>query len=72
MNFNEFPIKIIYGVPNIKPDVTITIGDDEFVLLASGKLNPMQAFMQGKLKATGKIMLAQKLGDIFKSLASKL
>ena len=71
-NFNQSPAAIMYGPPSLKPDVTIKIDDEDFDSLAKGKLNAMQAFMQGKLKAKGQLMLAQKLGDLFKDHASKL
>lgn len=70
LNFNQSPPTITVGPGSA--DVTITIDDNDFEALAAGKLNSMQAFMQGKLKAKGKIMLAQKLGDLFKNHASKL
>jgi len=47
-----------------KADATISISDADFVALAEGKMNGMQAFMQGKLKIQGNMMLAQKLGSI--------
>ena len=47
-----------------KPDVTITMKDEDFVAMAAGKLDGMQAFMAGKLKIAGNMMLAQKLGPI--------
>ncbi|KAF5284104.1 hypothetical protein FQA39_LY17115 [Lamprigera yunnana] len=50
-----------------KPNTTITIADEDFVDLAVGKLNPQQAFMKGKLKVTGNLMLAQKLGPLLKA-----
>lgn len=53
----------------MKADVTLTLEDEVFEQLALGKLNPTAAFMAGKLKAKGKIMLAQQLGNIFKSHA---
>ena len=33
-----------------KADVTLTLSDADFVAMAAGKLNGMQAFMSGKLK----------------------
>jgi putative sterol carrier protein len=35
-------------------------------LQASGKLNPQTAFIQGKLKVAGNIMLTQKLSALLK------
>lgn len=48
----------------IKADVTISIADSDLVSLASGKLNPMSAYMSGKLKLSGNKALAQKLGGL--------
>ena len=47
-----------------KADVTITLKEDDFVAMAEGKLDGMAAFMKGKLKIKGNMMLAQKLGPI--------
>eukprot|EP00500_Bicosoecida_sp_ms1_P000341 CAMPEP_0203806428 /NCGR_PEP_ID=MMETSP0115-20131106/471_1 /ASSEMBLY_ACC=CAM_ASM_000227 /TAXON_ID=33651 /ORGANISM="Bicosoecid sp, Strain ms1" /LENGTH=99 /DNA_ID=CAMNT_0050715085 /DNA_START=37 /DNA_END=332 /DNA_ORIENTATION=- len=41
-----------------KADLTITISDDDFVALSQEKLNPQQAFMQGKIKIKGNMGLA--------------
>ncbi len=43
------------------PDLTIQISDDNLVKLFRGELNPMTAFMTGKLKVKGNVVLAQKL-----------
>eukprot|EP00451_Oxyrrhis_marina_P015196 CAMPEP_0204311276 /NCGR_PEP_ID=MMETSP0469-20131031/2237_1 /ASSEMBLY_ACC=CAM_ASM_000384 /TAXON_ID=2969 /ORGANISM="Oxyrrhis marina" /LENGTH=110 /DNA_ID=CAMNT_0051291201 /DNA_START=94 /DNA_END=426 /DNA_ORIENTATION=+ len=51
-----------------KADATITISDEDFVAMADGKLNGMQAFMGGKLKISGNMMLAQKLGSVLESV----
>lgn len=61
--------KIYEGSPqaDCKPNTTITVSDEDFVQLAMGKLNPQQAFMKGKLKVAGNIMLAQKLGPLLKA-----
>jgi len=61
----------IYQGPakGVKPDCSITISDDDLIDLASGKLNGQAAFMQGKMKLKGNIMLAQKLGTLFQDQA---
>lgn len=46
------------------PGVTVTIADQVFMDLAAGKENPQKAFMSGKIKAKGNIMLLQKLQSI--------
>lgn len=51
-----------------KADCTITIKDDDFISLVNGKVNPQMAFMQGKLKVKGNIMLAQKLETLFSAV----
>ena len=45
-----------------KADCTVTLSDENFLALASGKLQGMQAFMSGKMKIKGNMMLAQKVG----------
>ncbi|KAJ3388867.1 hypothetical protein HDU84_009374 [Entophlyctis sp. JEL0112] len=47
-----------------KADVTIAVGDKDFVDLANGKLNGQKAFMSGKIKVKGQIMLATKLDSV--------
>ena len=53
-----------------KADCTITMKDADFLAMVAGKLNGQQAFMQGKLKLKGNMMLAQKLGTVLASLKS--
>lgn len=48
------------------PGCTLTLSDETFVGMSTGKINGQQAFFTGKLKVTGNIMLSQKLGDLFK------
>jgi putative sterol carrier protein len=43
------------------PDLTVSISDDNLVRLFRGELNPMSAFMTGKLKVKGDMGLAQRL-----------
>lgn len=52
-----------------KVDTTLTVSDDDFVDIALNKLNPQTAFMKGKLKIQGNIMLTQKLVPLLKTEA---
>ncbi|MGH7966232.1 MAG: SCP2 sterol-binding domain-containing protein [Candidatus Binatia bacterium] len=47
------------------PNITITINAQDYMDMANGKLNPMQAFMGGKLKVAGDMMLAMKMQSLF-------
>jgi putative sterol carrier protein len=48
-----------------KPDLTLSLTDKDWIAIAEGKLNPMKAYMTGKLKATGDITLAMRIPSIF-------
>lgn len=47
--------------------VTLSLADDDFVALMTGKLNAQNAFMQGKLKIKGNMGLAMKLEALTKA-----
>lgn len=49
-------------LPN--PGCTITIATADFLSLIQGKLNPMAAFMAGKLKVKGDMGMAMKLQQL--------
>eukprot|EP00041_Stephanoeca_diplocostata_P007668 m.110568 g.110568 ORF g.110568 m.110568 type:complete len:118 (+) comp16981_c0_seq1:95-448(+) len=57
--------EIYDGKAKKKANCTLTVDDDDLMSLVSGELDPMKAFMGGKLKIGGNIMLAQKLTAIF-------
>ena len=48
-----------------EPTVTIATDIATFLGVSDGSINGMQAFMSGKLKATGNVILAQKMNALF-------
>jgi putative sterol carrier protein len=47
------------------PNITLTMEDENFVNLVTGKLNGQTAFLTGKLKIQGDMALAMKLQSVF-------
>ena len=47
------------------PNVTLIMDSETLKGITSGETDGMQAFMAGKLRAEGDMMLAMKLGELF-------
>ena len=47
------------------PNVTLTMSAETWLGIVNRELNGMQAFLSGKLKASGDIMLAQRIQQLF-------
>ncbi|XP_044302177.1 peroxisomal multifunctional enzyme type 2 [Varanus komodoensis] len=61
--------ELYQGPARGKADTIFTLSDEDFVGLVLGKINPQKAFLSGKLKVKGNIMLSQKLGTILQQYA---
>lgn len=48
------------------PTVALTMTTDTWLGMVNKQINGIQAFMSGKLKLTGDMLLAQRLLDLFK------
>ncbi|KAF8737619.1 hypothetical protein AX14_012613 [Amanita brunnescens Koide BX004] len=64
--------QVLKGSAKPKADVTLILSDATLVDLASGKSNGQKAYMTGKLKIKGNLMLATKLDDLLKTKKAKL
>jgi putative sterol carrier protein len=49
-------------------DCVINVSKEDFIALASGSLDPMMAFMSGKLKVTGDMSVAMGLQSLFSNM----
>lgn len=65
-------INIADGAVDVKneagenPTMTLTMDAQDYMNMVGGKLNPMNAFMQGKIKLQGDMGLAMKFQNMFK------
>ena len=48
-------------------DCTVTVSDADFLGILNGSINPVQAFMMGKIKIGGNMSLAMKLQQVLKT-----
>ncbi|XP_046534282.1 SCP2 sterol-binding domain-containing protein 1 [Equus quagga] len=57
------------GSARLPADTVFTIPEPVFMELVLGKMNPQKAFLAGKFKVSGKVLLGQKLERVFKDWA---
>jgi putative sterol carrier protein len=55
----------IYEGTHESPNVTLTMSAETWLGIVNRELNGMRAFLSGKLKASGDIMLAQRIEQLF-------
>ena len=48
------------------PTVTLTMASDTWLGMVNKQINGIQAFMSGKLKVSGDMLLAQRIPDLFR------
>lgn len=56
--------------PAEKPDVTFSMDAADFIKMVRGELQPVVAFMQGKLRLQGDMNKAMKLQELFASIGT--
>ncbi len=70
-NGGDWTIKIADGAVDVNegaadsPNATINMDGDDYVKMMSGELNPMMAFMSGKVKVDGDLNSVMKMQSIF-------
>ena len=71
-NANNWAIKIANQACELipggveKPDLTVSLADKDWIAIVERKLDPMTAYMTGKLKTTGDMGLAMRIPTLFK------
>jgi alkyl sulfatase BDS1-like metallo-beta-lactamase superfamily hydrolase len=66
LTLTEGSASVIRGRGGPDPRLTITVDAAEFLRLATGNSNPMQAYFSGKLSLTGDLLLAARMTALFR------
>ncbi|CBQ72075.1 conserved hypothetical protein [Sporisorium reilianum SRZ2] len=60
------------GPAKPKPDCTLTISDRDMIRIALGQMSPQVAFMKGKVKVKGNIMLGLRMQTVLMNEVKKM
>lgn len=63
LTFADGSVKVEQGEA-ASPNVTLSMSAPDFVAMANGELNPVSAFMQGKIRVSGDMAMAMRLQSI--------
>lgn len=64
---SEEGCKVVEGDGGVEtPTLTVTMDAADYIEMMAGRLDPMQAFMLGKIRINGDIMLATRLMSFFR------
>lgn len=61
MKIDNGTLEVGEGTPPAEPDLILKAAGDDFVKIMNGEMNPMTAFMSGKVKAERNMGMAMKL-----------
>ena len=64
VNIADGQLAVNEGAPAATPSATIKMTTDDFAALSSGNLNPMMAFMTGKVKVEGDLNSVMKFQQL--------
>jgi putative sterol carrier protein len=59
--------EVAQGIPHSRPTMTLTADTSDFLKIISGELDPMKAFMEGRIQLVGDLGLATKLVQMLKT-----
>ena len=57
---------VAQGIPRSRPTITVAADSGDFVRVVTGELDGMRAYMDGKLRLTGDLLLAPRLIKLFR------
>ena len=64
VNINNGKLEVSEGAPVATPNSTVNMSAEDFKAMSSGSLNPMMAFMTGKIKVDGDLNSVMKFQSL--------
>lgn len=64
VNIADGKLDVSQGTPEAAPNATVSMTADDFQAMSSGSLNPMMAFMTGKVKVDGDLNSVMKFQSL--------
>ena len=64
VNINDGKLDVSPGAPAAAPSATVKMSAEDFSAMSSGALNPMMAFMTGKIKVDGDLNSGMKFQSL--------
>ncbi len=64
VNINDGKLDVSEGAPVATPNATVNMSAEDFKAMSSGSLNPMMAFMTGKIKVDGDLDSVMKFQSL--------
>ncbi|MBP6016033.1 MAG: SCP2 sterol-binding domain-containing protein [Candidatus Promineofilum sp.] len=64
VNINDGKLDVSEGAPVATPNATVNMSAEDFKAMSSGSLNPMMAFMTGKIKVDGDLNSVMKFQSL--------
>jgi putative sterol carrier protein len=61
---NQVTVEEVAEGEDASPDVTLSMAAEDLLAIANGTLNPVAAFMQGRVRVSGDMGLAMRMQSI--------
>lgn len=59
-------LKVVPGVAAETPDLTVTVNTADYLALLNGEMDPLKAYLRGKVKVQGEVKLVYRLQYLFR------
>lgn len=66
LEFIDGNCRVVRGTRDAPPKLTITLDGAEFLRLATGNSDPVQAYFTGRISLAGDVMVAAKMSSLFR------